>query len=360
MYDVITDIRFTSTSKGWVTTLSTDSNSANGGAVFGVNGTTLSVLASGTAIGGFDQGLDFFGVYAGNSTSQEVIAAGEMIGMAGLSTNGGSTFAYGSTGSGFENSANAALGFTEDSAGNWYVADVDGGHLYKAAATPGSSTAWNDITPPAATCDAPSPSHGDPHSGGDGMTLYVSPDGKTIVYPLAYTTAPLGVCVTHNGGTSWAAVIPPNPPPAAMQPQGYDIYATAGGTLFLYAGDDLDGDISVVYRSTDGGTSFTQSTIPTQGSTLFSFDRMFFAPDNMTGWIIGRTSMDDAAPTPLLFKTTDGGVTWKDITVQSFTGSVVDPVQGGPWMHVGFALDANNIWIGGYNGTLLHNGNGGL
>jgi len=355
MYDWVKGIYFTSATSGFVATISTDPNGSNGGAVFGVSGgANLSVLASGTLLGdGFGNGEGFYGFYAAGST---IVVSTDHVGTVVVSTNGGASFAQMSSGSGFANAANEPLSFRSDSSGHWWTASNDG-KLYTATSAPGPSTAWVDKTPPAATCDPPDTTNGDPQGGGgEGMNLQVSADGQTIVYP----QSTVAVCVSKDGGGTWTKVTPPNPPAAAVTPQGRNIYFMDSTHGLLFGGDDLTGDVTFVYTTGDGGSTWTAATIPAQGADdIFELDQAFFAPDGQNGWFIGKKSLDDSAPPPLLWKSTDGGKTWADITTQSFTGTAIDP-SGFSWLKAGFALDANHIWIGGFDGSLFANDNGGM
>ena len=76
------------------------------------------------------------------------------------------------------------------------------------------------------------------------------------------------------------------------------------------------------------------------------------SPDGQHVWLVGSTIKSDARA--LLLKSSDGGKTWKDVS------SKLAPLPAAAAkFHTGFALDANNIWIGGEHGGLLHSNNGG-
>jgi hypothetical protein len=351
----VTDIRFTSATAGLVSTFTfANPDSDQGGAIFAVNGTTLTVVASGTTLkDSAGNGGGFMGLYG---SGQNLFSPMNNIERIVASTNGGGAFALGQAGNGFSNSGlQPALAYAADGAGHWWAADNQ--NLYKGSAAPGASATWTVATPPAANCDPPGTYNSDPTGGGatdrGGMNLHVSADGKTIVYP----QSTVAVCVTTDGGTTWNKVVPPNPP--ASPPQGRNIYFMDDTHGLFFGGDDITGDTAFIYVTSNGGTTWTAATIPAQGANdvhaLFS---TFFAPDHATGWIVGKQSFDDAAPPPLLWKTTDGGSTWKDIATTSFTGSPIDPT-GFSELTCGFALDAQHIWVGGHDGSLFSNANGG-
>jgi hypothetical protein len=75
--------------------------------------------------------------------------------------------------------------------------------------------------------------------------------------------------------------------------------------------------------------------------------------------MIGRMGADSVSSPVLFWKSTDGGHTWKDIATQSFGGTSIDATGFSLLTH-GFALDAQHIWIGGHDGKLFANDNGGL
>jgi photosystem II stability/assembly factor-like uncharacterized protein len=272
------------------------------------------------------------------------------------STNGGTSFTLGQAGNGFSNSGKQpALAFAVDGSGHWWAADDE--NVYESTTAPSSGATWTIVTPAAGTCDPPGTYDGDPTTGAPtdrmGMNLHVSSDGQTLVYP----QSTVAVCVSTNGGTSWAKVTPPSPP--ASPPGTRAIYFMDDTHGIFFGGDDLAGDTSFVYTTADGGSTWAAATIPAQGaSDIHALFSAFFAPDHETGWIVGKQSFDDAAPPPLLWKTTDGGATWTDISTTSFTGTPIDPT-GFSELTCGFALDAQHIWLGGHDGSLFANDDGG-
>jgi hypothetical protein len=355
MYDWVTDMRFTSPTQGLVATFTfANPDSSQGGAIFAVNGTTLNVVASGTVLqDSAGNGGGFMGLYV---AGQSIISPMNNVERIVTSTNGGGAFALGQAGNGFSNSGlQPALAYAVDNNGHWWAADNE--NVYTSPTAPGSSATWTIKTPAATDCDPPSTYNSDPTGGGMtdrmGMNLHVSADGNTIVYP----QSTVAVCVSTTGGSSWTKVTPPNPP--ASPPTRRQILFMDDTHALFFGGDDLTGDTAFVYTTGDGGQHWTASTIPAQGAQdVHQLDTAFFAPDHQTGWIVGKQSLDDATPPPLLWKTTDGGKTWTDITTTSFTGTPIDP-SGFSQLTTGFALDANHIWLGGHEGALYSNNNGG-
>lgn len=356
-YDWVTDIRMTSTTAGLVSTFTfANPDSSQGGAIFAVNGTTLTVVASGTLLqDSAGNGGGFMGLYG---SGQTILSPMDNVERFVQSTNGGGAFALAQGGNGFYNNGlQPSLGFYADGSGHWWAADNF--NVYSAPSAPAAATTWTIVTPAAATCDPPGTYNGDPSSGGQtergGMNLHVSSDGKLLVYPQS-PAGGVAVCVSTNGAQTWTKVTMPNPP--ASPPDTRNVYFMDDTHGIFFGGDAITGDTAFVYYTADG-SNWTAATIPPQAATdvvgLFS---AFFAPDHTTGWMLGKKSGDDAAPPLLFWKTTDGGKTWTDITTTSFTGTSIDPTGFSP-MVVGFALDANNIWIGGHDGGLFYNNNGG-
>ncbi len=276
----------------------------------------------------------------------------ERIGLVYLSTDG-QNFTRTKPGIGFENLANASYGWFEDSTGGWWTGD-NIGNLYHATSAPAPTTAWTKVTPPESACSAPQTNQ----SGGGGYQwrrLFVSDDGQTIAYPLGDS---IGVCVTVDGGKTWGSKALPNPPKGAEKPFGL-VYTSA--THGIVYGRDTGADGSAyVYYTDDGGLTWNPSTIPAfNGEDATQFRDLAFAPGGKVGYFVGGKFGSSTDEPPLLYKTTDGGKTWLDITTASFTGSPLDP-NGGPVLATVFAASDDELWIGGYEGLLLHHNKGGI
>jgi hypothetical protein len=353
-FDWVTDIRFTSPTAGLVATFTfANPDSNQGGAIFQVSGSTLTVVASGTVLqDSAGNGGGFMGLYG---SGQSLFSPMNNIERIVASTNGGGAFALGQAGNGFVNSGlQPALAYAADGSNHWWAADDE--NIYSAMSPPGASTTWTVQTPDPTVCDPPHTYATDPLGGGGtdrgGMHLHVSSDGHIVVYP----QSSVAVCVTTNGGTTWNKVVPPNPP--SNPPDSRNIYFMDDSHGIFYGGDDL-GDTAFVYTTSNGGTSWTAATVPPQGAQdVHKLSSAFFAPDHQTGFLVGKQSLDDAAPPPLLWKSTNGGATWTDITTTTFTGTPIDP-SGFSELTCGFAVDAQHIWLGGHDGSLFANTAGG-
>lgn len=174
---------------------------------------------------------------------------------------------------------------------------------------------------------------------------------------------------TTDGGNSWSVV---EVPPETELPEEY-FGIVEPSDIVLYAGAwasrnkaVIVGEFGVILISSDGGRSFEPRRSGVQ-STLFG---VFFA-DEQRGWAVGMDSV--------LLHTTDGGETWRRLTIQSppgFSLSLYDvEVRGDRGWAVGnsgFLLrssDAGASWqlvdvppqMGSYwlrEVSLLPNGNG--
>lgn len=104
------------------------------------------------------------------------------------------------------------------------------------------------------------------------------------------------------------------------------------GVAVGYSGTNTGG----IWRTTDGGTSWTSIPVPASTDKLLN---VFFA-DGQTGYAVGDSG--------LVLKTADAGATW------NATPDVTDAQLKGIYF-----LDANNGYVGGSNGTLLKTSDGG-
>ena|SRR5688572_5420237 len=85
---------------------------------------------------------------------------------------------------------------------------------------------------------------------------------------------------------------------------------------------------------------------------------IFFAPGGTVGYAVGV--VDTASP--LLLKTTDSGATWFEPTGIDELIEAADDAPNFPsgFLYTGFALDANNVWVGGDNGTVFYSATGAM
>ncbi|MDX2006035.1 MAG: hypothetical protein SFU83_12215 [Meiothermus sp.] len=179
---------------------------------------------------------------------------------------------------------------------------------------------------------------------------YVAPDLSLILYPNGARnqrgSGSPGVCISTDGGKRFAL--------AELKGVEGDLgplgFACPTPTRCLaFGGLDNAPASAYIYVSNDPqkgqDSTWTKATLPNlRENTVFR--HVFFAPGGVNGWAVGKT--DSASP--LVFQTTDGGATWRDIT------SSVRALASSARLHAGFAVDANRVWIGGEGSTLLVSG----
>jgi photosystem II stability/assembly factor-like uncharacterized protein len=142
----------------------------------------------------------------------------------------------------------------------------------------------------------------------------------------------LASCTT-DGGASWStpAALPLDPG-SGIDYSEFEAFAPTGpGSAVFMETDDLTGgygDDTTVWRTTDGGTSWTIAGKLADGVYSMAFSS---ASD---GWASGGW----------LWRTTDGGTTWEKVRPAPDTGQVV--------------IAGSEIWVVGLNGS-LHSSDGG-
>jgi photosystem II stability/assembly factor-like uncharacterized protein len=143
---------------------------------------------------------------------------------------------------------------------------------------------------------------------------------------------------TDDGGVTWYDV----------SPSGVDALGYAATFDFLDAdhgwvalADSTDPFTGTLYRTTDGGTTWSSSIIPFGGGDL-----QFLDADN--GWVMASLGAGAGSMGVAIFQTADGGETW----TQSYTNDPNKPNAGDSLPLGGLkdgltALDMRTAWVGG-------------
>jgi hypothetical protein len=169
---------------------------------------------------------------------------------------------------------------------------------------------------------------------------YVAPDLSILAYTTSggsqFKPEPVGICLSNDGGKRFYR--------ANLNlsdgDQAAGVTCISDNTCFTFSDRLFNGDTDYIYYTNDaqklGASTWMLAKLPTirERTTINS---IFFAPDRKNGWAVGGV----ANSSPLLLSTTDGGATWKD------SSSSVRAVASDTVLHSGFALDANNVWLGG-------------
>lgn len=277
------------------------------------------------------------------------------------STDNGKTFQ--SANSSIDGTPNAQwIWMSKDSAAAWHLID-EIGNVWTSTTGPVATTTWMRTWQPEGTPPVPDPVpaadcqaawHQDYFAADPQRAFFVSSDGKTMIYNGGANDL-TGVCRSTDGGQNFLPVTFPNPPNpvSGVTAAPYVILFTSDTNgIAAYANDLEPANSSYVYTTADGGATWTLATIPTMPAP-FAITSGFAAPDGQHAWIEGFTS--DSPPLMVLWKSSDGGKTWKDVSAALTVANAGTMYK----LHSGFALDANNIWVGGDNGGFAYSPSGG-
>ncbi|WP_379967884.1 T9SS type A sorting domain-containing protein [Epilithonimonas sp. UC225_85] len=163
-------------------------------------------------------------------------------------------------------------------------------------------------------------------------------------------TYPKAFSKTTNGGTTWTATTIPTstiPAPALVS----DIAAIDGTTAWLataFTGTGSATNTNAVYKTTNGGTSWTRLTT---GYTTASFPNVVYFWDANEGFTAG----DPVGATFQILRTTNGGTTWTAVA------GAPAPLAGVEYGLTGVKyVTGDNIWLGTTKGRLLRSANRGV
>jgi photosystem II stability/assembly factor-like uncharacterized protein len=157
---------------------------------------------------------------------------------------------------------------------------------------------------------------------------------------------------TLDGGVHWKNVTPHYPSTAGQQKVVADFF-TASITWVAVSQTAADGTSTVViFRTTDGGQTWQQTTIQ-QTSPIFQQTSPIFQVtflDAQHGWMLSKQLDHASAEAVTIFRTTDGGKTWT-VASSALASSIDTPPPGhlpfgGDKAGLGF-LDAMTGWTTG-------------
>jgi photosystem II stability/assembly factor-like uncharacterized protein len=307
-------------------------------------------------------GMQNTNILAFFQTPLGILVANDFGDTAFVSADNGSTFtALQTSGAHVPNAPQVFMG--KDSKGVWHELDHTG-NVWTSPTDPGPTATWTRTWNPQATPPDPDPvppqdcqlAFDSGYYAVDAQHPFeMTPDGQTMMYPMGHGGDPTGVCRSNDGGKNFLPITFPNPPAGAAGDEPTVILLTSVTHGIAANANDLVDASAFVYTTDDAGATWTAASLPasvTAAGSHAAIVTAFAAPDGQHIWLVGMTLVSSAQA--LLLKSSDGGKTWKDISA-----ALAALPAAGNKMHTGFALDANNIWIGGDYGALLYSPSGG-
>jgi hypothetical protein len=235
-------------------------------------------------------------------------------------------------------------------------------------ALPSAGTLWTELwapegappTPnpiPAGGCiDRPASRYVDELSA----HTYVSPDRQLVAYAPRGQYADVDVlCISHDGGVFFTEVSLPHFNDEANVIGASSIVFLDEQVGFATTNDSNfgSGGSASIQKTEDGGVTWSRTSLPAVVATdTMEFRVVFFAPGGVVGWALGTFNNETA----MVLKTEDGGDNWRlALANTALNAGLNELTTNFGRMQSGFALDEDNIWVGGDHSALLYSGNGG-
>jgi photosystem II stability/assembly factor-like uncharacterized protein len=197
-----------------------------------------------------------------------------------------------------------AIGSLSSKVGDHVLFTVDGGNT------------WKDVTPPEeqAAADQQKTAYG---YFQDSMTAWVtySIDAGTPV-----PSSPV-VWRTSDAGTTWTASQPLDVTGLSeiYAPGTLQFYGQQAGWLLVHVGAGMNHDYVAIYRTDDGGASWTRIIDPYIDGGIQSCSKNALMFTSATdGWLTGDCNGVKASV--LLYQTNDAGSTWQEVTLPGPAG----------------------------------------
>jgi photosystem II stability/assembly factor-like uncharacterized protein len=209
----------------------------------------------------------------------------------------------------------------------------------------GGST-WKDVTPPeeAAVSGERKTATGFFQGAQTAWVIYAINGGNPI---------PTQAVVWHtmDGGTTWQASQPLDLTGLAeiFMPSDLQFVAGENGWLLVHVGVGMNHDYVVLYRSVDGGVSWSRILDPyTDGGIQSCSKTSMLFTDAMQGWLTGDCNGVMAGV--LLFKSTDAGSTWQAVSLPAPANAprlydVESPVPCGAYDPFFFGNDLGHLSV---------------
>jgi len=258
-----------------------------------------------------------------------------------------------------------------------FYASVDGGHKWQLVA--GNNFLWG---PRGVVAGFPidilvDPNHpttlfannyggGNVKSTDGGVTWSLASEGYTgaLMFDLAinpnnpglvYATARSGIFRSINGGGSWHGLLYP---PVNNMVETYSVVLKPDKPEIVLIAAELLGK---VYRSDDGGSSWTQvftipGVVPGDPTTAMGFKRMVFAPTSTdmiyAGTCMGINLLRSNSTCKGIYRSPDGGLTWEEANDENTANQCIHDIAIHP-VYPGLIYAASN------SGGLFRTFNGG-
>lgn len=180
--------------------------------------------------------------------------------------------------------------------------------------TKDSGQTWTDITPP--------------NLNGMGMWAGAFVDdqhGAVIEGTIDSTGVTYAIAQTSDGGKTWTI----KPLNLFSQKDNSDAYPGAVSLQFLDVNtgwlqiermSSVNVDIGTLFKTIDGGTTWTKLNLPRNKYNTFIGDPVYFVTDQL-GWIVG---IGNGVSDGILYRTQDGGQTWQIQTIGKLTPDIVE------------------------------------
>jgi hypothetical protein len=248
-----------------------------------------------------------------------------------------------------------------------YIALIGSGVVAISSEAPAPGTEWTETWAPEASPTTPNPFPEEGCAYGPRTRISenlnqiggVSPDGQTVIY--VGRSQDVGgehvVCVSSDGGNFFEPrVLEVGEEASAVGPTAALMVSDTVGFVATSDFSSGDGGTATIWKTEDAGDTWTATTIPAAvNEAVVQIATIFFAPGGEVGYAAGQFG---AADGPLLLKTTDGGDTWVEPSGVGSLAAAMDEAGTFGRIYTGFALDEDNLWVGGDGAGLFYSNNG--